>query len=171
MEEMLRCASTAPVVDRQAMTDTEILGYHIPKGTVVSCLVAGPTMMSPGFEINKRRRHTGSQTTRKEGRDRAWDSHDISQFKPERWLIQGEKGDKFDATAGPQLAFGLGTRGCYGKRLVYVEMKILLTVLLWRFEFLSCPPELSSYKSRLIVTNEPRSCYVRLRELTPRSES
>lgn len=82
-------------------------------------------------------------------------------FKPERWIVGGE----FDATAGPQLAFGLGTRGCYGKRLVYVEMRVLLTLIVWNFELLLCSTALSSYKSILITTHEPQQCYVRLREI------
>jgi cytochrome P450 len=71
-------------------------------------------------------------------------------FKPERWIV----GDEFDATAGPQLAFDLGTRGCYGKRLVYVEMRILLTLIVWNFELLPYPTALPSYKSILITTKE-----------------
>ncbi|KAI1442049.1 cytochrome P450 monooxygenase [Annulohypoxylon stygium] len=159
IEETLRCAGTAPVVDRVALADTELLGHRIPKGMVVTCLVSGASMMSPAFEIEKSRRSATSQAAIKEGRYRAWDPADIAVFKPERWLVGGE----FDASAGPQLAFGLGTRGCYGKRLVYLEMRIVLTLLLWNFELLPCPPALSGYLSSLITTNEPKQCYVRLR--------
>lgn len=161
IEEVLRCAGTAPVVDRQALVDTEILGHRVPKGTIVTCLVTGPSMMTPGFATDEGLRSPTSQAAKKNGRDRAWDPEDMTLFKPERWIVGGE----FDATAGPQLAFGLGTRGCYGKRLVYVEMRILLTLIVWNFELLPCPTALSSYKSILITTNEPRQCYVRLREI------
>lgn len=160
MEEILRCAGTAPVVDRQALVDTEILGHRIPKGTILTCLVTGPSMLSPGFPIAEGLRSPTSQATRKDGRDRAWDPEDMAVFEPDRWIVR----DAFDAAAGPQLAFGLGTRGCYGKRLVYVEMRILLTLILWNFELLSCPARLSGYRSILVTTNEPRQCYVRLRE-------
>ena len=37
IEEVLRCAGTASVVDRQTLVDTEILGYQDPKGTIVTC--------------------------------------------------------------------------------------------------------------------------------------
>lgn len=161
IEEVLRCASTAPVVDRQALVDTEILGHPVPKGTIVTCLVGGPSMMTPGFAVDEGLRSPSSQAAKKSGRDRAWDPEDMTLFKPERWIVNGE----FDAMAGPQLAFGLGTRGCYGKRLVYVEMRILLTLIVWNFELLQCPPALSGYKSMLITTNEPRQCFVRLREI------
>lgn len=162
MEEVLRCAGTAPVVDRVATVDTEILGHHVPKGTVVTCLVTGPSIMTPGFEIPDSRRSPSSQAAVKEGRHRSWNIADMSFFKPDRWIIPGEKGDEFDPSAGPQLAFGLGTRGCYGKRLVYVEMRIFLTLVMWNFELLPCSPDLSSYFSSLITTNEPKQCYVRL---------
>jgi len=121
--------------------------------------------MSPPFEIEEGLRNATSQATKKEGRDRTWDLNDISVFNPDRWIVKTEKGDGFDATAGPQLAFGLGTRGCYGKRLVYMEMRILLTLIVWNFELLACSTALSSYKSVLITTNEPRQCYVRLRPM------
>ncbi|RWA06750.1 hypothetical protein EKO27_g8358 [Xylaria grammica] len=169
MEETLRCCGTAPVVDRVAMHDTELLGHHIPKGTVVTCLVTGPGMMTPAFDIDISRRAPSSQAAIREGRQRAWDPQGISAFNPNRWIkrCNDEKGVKFDPTSGPQLAFGLGTRGCYGKRLVYLEMRIVLTLVLWNFELLKCPLNLSSYHSKLITTNEPMQTYVRLRQISP----
>lgn len=167
MEEILRCAGAASFVDRQAMVDTQLLGYSIPKGTSVTSLVTGASMMRPAFKVDETRRSVTSQSAKKDGRHRAWDPSDITSFKPERWLVTSEKSTVFDATAGPQLAFGLGSRGCYGKRLAYVEIKIFLTVIMWNFELLKCPPALSGYKSNLYMTHEPRSCYVRLREVGP----
>ncbi|KAJ5936912.1 cytochrome P450 monooxygenase [Penicillium verhagenii] len=168
IEEILRCAGTAPVVDREARVDTEILGYAIPKGTVVTCLVTGPSMMSAGFAIDPARRSFTNQATEKRSQFRSWDPTDIALFQPDRWMAEGpdkKGGESFDPTAGPQLAFGLGTRGCYGKRLVYLEMRILLTLAVWNFELLACPAELSGYQASLITTNEPQQCYVRLREV------
>ncbi|KAI1120036.1 cytochrome P450 monooxygenase [Nemania abortiva] len=169
MEETLRCCGTAPVVDRVAMHDTELLGHHIPKGTVVTCLVTGPSMMTPSFDIDMSRRAPSSQAAIREGRQRTWDPQDISAFNPSRWIkkYNDENGVKFDPASGPQLAFGLGVRGCYGKRLVYLEMRIVLTLILWNFELLKCPLDLSSYHSKLITTNEPIQTYVRLRPISP----
>ncbi|KAI3329672.1 cytochrome P450 monooxygenase [Ustulina deusta] len=168
IEESLRCAGTAPVVDRVATVDTEILGHHVPKGTVVTCLVTGPSMVSPSFDIDMARRSPTSQSSIKEGRHRAWDTAGIAEFHPDRWLVRSRSSEgeqEFDPTAGPQLAFGLGTRGCYGKRLVYLEMRIVLALVVWNFELLPCPPALSTYTSRLITTNEPIRTYVRLQEV------
>ena len=172
MEEILRRAGTVPIVDRQAVMDTELLGHRIPKGTVVSCLVTGPSIMSPSFDIDEARRSASSQTVKKEGRDRTWDADDMFLFKPERWLVRAEKGDgeDFDPAAGPQLAFGWGARQCYGKRLALLELRVLLTLIIWNFELLPCPPALSGQKSVLTLTTRPKDCYVRLREVKPGRE-
>jgi len=162
IEEILRCVGPSPVVDRQALCDTEVLGQRIPKGTIVSCLVGGPTMLTPGYAIDEKLRSPTSQAAKTNGRDRAWDPEDMALFKPERWI---NAAGEFDAAAGPQLAFGLGTRGCFGKRLVYVEKRILLTLIVLNFELLPCPAALSSYKALLVTTHEPKQCYVRLREV------
>lgn len=161
MEEIQRFGGTSPVVDRQAVTDTELLGHHIPKGTVVVCLTMGPSMITPAFGIDEARRSPSCQAAFKEGKTKAWDTGDMGIFKPQRWLKDG----KFDGSAGPLLAFGLGTRGCYGKRLAYLEMRILFTLILWNFELAECPGKLSGYKSVLISTNKPKDCYVSLREI------
>jgi cytochrome P450 len=50
--------------------------------------------------------------------------------------VRKEKGDEFDPSAKPVLAFGLGLRGCFGKRLAYVEIRILITLIIWNFELL-----------------------------------
>lgn len=178
MEEVLRCAGTSPFVDRQATVDTQILGQHVPQGTVVLCLLSGSSMWSPGFDIDEKlrysSRHEGASSASGRG-DKAWDPENISAFQPERWLVPSRTDNtegneyggavEFNPTAGPQLAFGLGPRGCFGRRLVYLELRILLSLTVWRFELLGCPEELSSYKSVLRATNEPRQCYVRLRDI------
>ena len=50
-------------------------------------------------------------------------------------------------------------------RLAYLEMRILLTMVVWNFELMKCPPELSSYKVYTGITQKPVQCYVRLRRL------
>lgn len=125
-------------------------------------------MVSPSFDIDMARRSPTSQSSIKEGRHRAWDTAGIAEFHPDRWLVRSRSSEgeqEFDPTAGPQLAFGLGTRGCYGKRLVYLEMRIVLALVVWNFELLPCPPALSTYTARLITTNEPIRTYVRLQEV------
>lgn len=128
---------------------------------------AGPGLTRPGFDVDEKMRSPSSREARsKPGVARnVWSRSDVATFNPERWLKQREGRVEFDPNAGPQLAFGLGTRACWGKRLVYVEARILLTLLVWNFEFLACPTALSGYGAVMKTTNEPRDCYVRLREL------
>ncbi|KAF2794236.1 cytochrome P450 [Melanomma pulvis-pyrius CBS 109.77] len=167
MEEVLRRASTSPFVDRQATEDTQILGHHVPRGTTVLCLLRGPSMRSPGFVIDEKPRYVA-----KLGRDfqeggrgnKVWEPENVFAFQPERWFVPGENGDdgdhglQFDPTAGPQLAFGLSPRGRFGRRLVYLELRILLTLVMWRFELFPCPAALSDSRSVLRTRNEPREC-------------
>ncbi|KAL7787156.1 cytochrome P450 [Trichoderma ceciliae] len=159
LEELQRCCPTTLLLDRQAVIDTELLGHHIPKGTVVICLTNGPSMMEPAFAIDETCRGRSDQPIRKAGPEDAWDAGDVTVFRPERWLVRKEKGDAFNAVAGPVLAFGLGLRGCFGKRLAYLEMRVLITLIIWNFELLQCPPALSGYDSVLVSANRPKDCY------------
>lgn len=159
-EEILRCGPTIQTVDREALVDTEVLGHKIPKGTIVA-MTSGGASLSPAFVIDEARRHSSSQQARKSGRSRDdWDPVDIAAFKPERWLV-GDGGE-FDAAAGPQLAFSLGTRSCFGKRLAYLQLRILVTLIVWNFELARCPDELSGYGHKTTLTTEPTQCFVRL---------
>lgn len=176
IEESLRCSATAPSIDRMALADTRILGYRIPRGTVVAQPCSGPSITTPAFEgIDDAVRSPTSLAARREGGATVppnWDRGDISVWRPERWLVvrrggEGEKEEElhFNPNAGPQVAFGLGTRGCYGKRLTYVESRIQLALLVWNFELLPCAPHISRYTAKMTTANAPRDCFVRLREL------
>jgi cytochrome P450 len=167
IEEFLRCSGTVPMVDREALCDTELLGRRIPKGTVVLLLGQGASMRSPAFDIDPSLRRQTSEGTWAGEKERAWDPDGINEFDPERWLVasssDGSGAKEFDGTAGPQLAFSLGPRGCYGKRLAYLELRILLSLIVWNFELLQCPQELSGYEGIAGITRKPVQCYVRLR--------
>ncbi|KAK1995371.1 cytochrome P450 [Colletotrichum falcatum] len=171
MEEMLRCGGAAPLLDREALCDTELLGHRIPKGTVVMCLNRGPSMLLPALPIDEALRSEGSRAAK--GGGLAWDDADVALFRPERWLVEPPAGSaaaaaaaaEFDPNAGPQLAFGLGPRGCFGRRLAYLELRIILTLIVWNFELLPCPDELSGYGAREGLTYKPKDCYVRLSAL------
>ncbi|KAG6054695.1 hypothetical protein E4U17_003532 [Claviceps sp. LM77 group G4] len=98
----------------------------------------------------------------------SWDDDEITHFNPERWLKT--RGDKtrtgagefdnveYDCNAGPMLSLSAGSRGCFGKRLAYLEMRIMITLLVWNFTFEECAPELSGY----VECDEPTCCYVKL---------
>ncbi|KAK7699122.1 hypothetical protein SLS64_011899 [Diaporthe eres] len=161
LEEILRCAPTVQTVDRETMVDTVILGHKIPKGTLLTMSSGGASVNAPVFEVDEARRHASSQEAKKSGRARHdWDPTDSGVFKPERWLVND--GNEFDAASGPQLAFSLGTRSCFGKRLAYLQLRMLVTLIVWNFELSRCPDELSSYGHKTILTTEPTQSFVRL---------
>ncbi|KAI1127278.1 cytochrome P450 [Nemania abortiva] len=177
MEEILRCGGTIPIGDREAIVDTVLLGHHIPKGTKVRFLHNGPGIRRPELEVNERKYSKDSKDSDEmEKAIPGWDNEDVDLFKPERWLGGPEKSgssddDKewaslaFNPQAGPSIPFGLGIRGCFGRRLAYVEFRILLTMVIWNFELLKCPEELSSYAGQLAFVHKPRNCFVRLRKV------
>ncbi|KAG6022461.1 hypothetical protein E4U19_005006 [Claviceps sp. Clav32 group G5] len=170
IEESLRCGKTAPNLLRQATVDTEILGHHIPKGTTVFLMVGGASITEPAMRIANEARSPSSLAHSQ--RMPSWDDDEVAEFKPERWLkTSGDKtgtdaGEfdnvEYDCNAGPMLSFGAGPRGCFGKRLAYLEMRIMITLLVWNFTLEKCAPDLSSYVERDEFTTIPTHCYVKL---------
>lgn len=51
----------------------------------------------------------------------------------------------FDPAAGPQLAFGLGPRQCFGKKFALFSLKIQFALINWHFDLLDIPAELGGY--------------------------
>ncbi|KAJ8122496.1 hypothetical protein ONZ43_g1324 [Nemania bipapillata] len=178
MEEILRCGGTIPIGDREAIVDTVLLGHRIPKGTKVRFLHNGPGIRRPELEVNERKYNLCSPDSKEvEKVIPGWDNQDVDLFKPERWLRDPEKSAtsdedrdwaslSFDPQAGPSIPFGLGIRSCFGRRLAYVEFRILLTMVIWNFELLKCPEELSSYAGQLAFVHKPRNCFVRLKTVS-----
>ncbi|KAL2756079.1 hypothetical protein ACRALDRAFT_1063952 [Sodiomyces alcalophilus JCM 7366] len=58
------------------------------------------------------------------------------EFIPERWLDPAFSSDKKDASQ----PFSLGPRGCIGKHLSYLELRLILANLLWHFDMEKLPP-------------------------------
>lgn len=167
-EECLRCSLTEPSVVRKATVDTDILGCRIPKGTDVFFMGNGPSIFSPAFHIDDSLRSQGALAAKE--RIGSWDPEDMAMFNPERWLVEPSEGGEekeFSAAAGPLLTFGLGPRGCYGRRMAYIEMRIFLTLVVWNFELQRCPEALSGYAAVDTVTHAPQQCFVRLRPMEP----
>ncbi|OLN90224.1 Cytochrome P450 3A41 [Colletotrichum chlorophyti] len=164
VEEMLRLAHTAIIQERQCKEDTIILGHHIPKGTNLIIPNIGPSFTEPGHPIDESLRSPSCQLAAKEHGVRVWDEENMGKFMPERWLVKNEKGEEvFSLTAGPNIPFGLGLRGCFGRKLAYMELKLLTTLLVWAFEFQRCPEALSSYDAIETLTRKPLQCYASLK--------
>lgn len=171
-EETLRYGHIVPIVLREAIVNTQILGFSIPKGTQIFFLSNGASYLQPAFEIDEGKRTESARDAR--SRHGVWDAVDIGAFAPERWLQTDKSEDEdgrtverdiFDPQAGPNLPFGAGARACFGRRLAYLEMRIALTLLIWSFEFLEMGEELNNFAVIDRATEMPRDCYVKLRKL------
>ncbi|KEY74712.1 hypothetical protein S7711_05462 [Stachybotrys chartarum IBT 7711] len=159
IEESLRVGRPTPMVARESMVDTVLLGHRIPKGVTLLLSNAGPGFISKPLQIPDSMRSESSKTKQRVGE---WDLEGMHLFKPERWLKEEDGVQTFDSQAGPFLAFSLGHRGCFGRRLAYLEMRLVLTLLLWNFRFDKLEGKLASYDTEEGVTAMPKFCYVRL---------
>ena len=161
MDEVLRHCCIVSGNSRTTTTDTEVLGYFVPKGVDVQLLCIGPSSTSPAMPIDE---STRSKTSREFKEDRRrWNQTDLGEFRPERWLVQGEQGPEFDRRAAPMQAFGGGVRGCFGRKLGYVELRNIFTLLVWNFDIRPPPGNgLLDFKGKEVVTNKPQDCNISL---------
>ncbi|KAF7552522.1 hypothetical protein G7Z17_g4269 [Cylindrodendrum hubeiense] len=164
MEETVRYAAVATLIVRTATCDTEILGYPIPKGVHVILPLTGPSMTEPAIDIPECARSAASQNDK--GRVPPW-GDDIGEFIPERWLkwecgAEGIPTQVFCPNAGPNLAFSAGPRQCFGKRLAYLEMRVLMSLLIWNFEFGELDERFNNDDIVESLVNLPKDCYVKL---------
>lgn len=124
----------------------------------------GPSFFTPAFSVpDSLRSPTALAAKSKTG---AWDPKDIAEFKPERWLTTGSDGKTvFNPSAGPHLTFGGGIRGCWGKRMGYMAVKIALVLILWNFELLEVPEELAGMEVIDGMSRTPQQCYVKFKKV------
>lgn len=164
LEEIMRHAQTLPGTTRQATRDTVVLGQHVPKGTEVYLLANGPDFFSPGFHVDEELRSKTCREAHVTGKAYgSWDPKDSFDFKPERWLTTDEHGKTvFNKMAGLHLTFGLGTRGCFGRRLAYLEMRLFMCLLVWNFVFEPIHGDLAGNKYTDKLTRIPKKCFVKL---------
>ena len=163
IEESLRFHPAVPAIIRNATVDTEILGHKIPKNTDVFMVNEGPGFKSPPIPVDNRLR---SETSLQKHWGGTWDEDSMHLFIPERWLKTNENGEvEYDPHAGPILPFGLGPRGCFGKRLAYLELRMVLALLVWNFEFKELSGLLTSNATNEGITTTPRYCYAALRRV------
>jgi len=93
-------------------------------------------------------------------------SYPFEKFDPRRWLTHDADGNEvFDKNAIPSITFGGGFRGCFGKKLAMLELRIVVTVLVLRFEFLSVPDELRSMDVDERIFRAPTMAYANLRSM------
>ncbi|KAF4899881.1 Cytochrome P450 monooxygenase TRI13 [Colletotrichum fructicola] len=170
VEEVLRHSGPIAFVVREALQDTTVLGRHIPKGTNVFLMANGPGYLEPSMPVDDQSRSPGARRDENKALTGAWADDDIAAFRPERWLkddgnAKADSDGLFDPMAGPTLAFGLGPRGCFGRRLGLQTLKIEFALIIWHFQLLPLPSELNGYEGIQRFAREPTQCYVRLKNV------
>lgn len=107
IDEGLRMFPSAPIGFTRSVPsggDT-VAGEYLPGGTTVSVCMWAATKSERNFK-------------------------DPYVFRPERWLERDNATDKLGASN----AFSLGPRGCIGKHLSYMEMRLIVGKLLWHHD-------------------------------------
>lgn len=161
----MRYAGVITIVVRTATCDTEVLGSCIPKGTDIMLFLTGPSYTEPAVSIPEHLRSTSSREHKNAVPE--W-GDDVALFKPERWLRKtvdeatGQEMDVFEARAGPSLPFAAGPRQCFGKKLAYLQLRTVMTLLTWTFEFGELDKSLNTDDVFEAFVNNPKDCYVKL---------
>lgn len=153
LEETMRLRA-AFVLARDAVRDTELLGYRIPKNTV--CLLICQDVESVASRVPK----DGKSERKYPGNG----NPDLEAFDPERWLVRSDGGIKFDGTSNSHLAFGLGVRACWGRKLAELEMKMMTAMVVWSFDLLEVPQALSSHRGVYDFSYRPNQGFLQLRK-------
>jgi cytochrome P450 len=171
IEEVLRASNPSMIVSKMSLEDMTILGHHVPKGTAVLFTTFGPTLNSSGAHVDESLRSESSQKHKDEGfSDWSESEFPAEEFHPERWLRPSPDGQgelAFDSKAGPMLTFSAGPRMCWGKRLAYMELKLIVTLLVWNFVFDKLPAELYDDDVDDDLFIKPRHCRVQLSSVPP----
>ncbi|KAF2972820.1 hypothetical protein GQX73_g697 [Xylaria multiplex] len=183
IEETLRLHSPIGAQIREAIVDTDLLGQNTQRNERIQhkdwqallsntsrdyqipiLIGTGPDFLSPSIPVPDSIR---SNTSEKRYEYGSWDPEDMHLFNPERWIKVDEEGTEiYDHQAGPFLSFGLGPRGCSGRQLAYLELRIVLVLLIWNFKFHRVTGEIGSYASVDKMTTNPKFCYVHLSRCT-----
>jgi cytochrome P450 len=161
--EELNRHSTTGMPSRNTTKDAVVLGHVIPKGTRVFFLTPGGGIIHPAYDIPD---HLRSEQYLKAGGGKTgtWDPNGIELFNPDRWLVYDKEMDSvvYDAMAGPHIAFGGGLRGCFGKKMAYLEMRLAIVLMVWTFKFLEVPEKYGGWEAQDGLTHVTVQCYVKL---------
>ncbi|KAJ5041963.1 cytochrome P450 [Bipolaris maydis] len=163
IEEVLRFNSPVVTIMVTTRRNTVVLGHPIPGDTQVFLNLTGPSLNMPSIDVPERDRSetAGAYSHLRQN----WDGQDPGSFNPERWLSEDKNGCLvFNSSRGPSLAFSAGNRGCWGKRLGYLELRIILSLLVWSFDF-DLPEELVSWDMYDSLVTAPKHCLVRVTEV------
>ena len=138
--ETMRLKPVAPFQAVEALRDTTIGDVHVPRGTVVWCVMRA---------------------------DRVSDSHfpDAAAFKPERWLGDAAAASPLSSAKRVSMPFGAGPRVCPGRYLALLEIKMAMAMLLAHFEIADVStPDGAEPAEHMSFTMSPLGLSMRLRE-------
>ncbi len=111
------------MVAREVITDTVLLGHWVPKGVTILINSGGPGFLSKSVRIDETKR---SETARTKHWGGVWDEDDMHLFNPDRWLRKDPNGAVvYDSRLGRSCPSALSPRGCFGKRLAYLELRMV----------------------------------------------
>ncbi|RYP42971.1 hypothetical protein DL768_010149 [Monosporascus sp. mg162] len=155
-EEGFRLAGVAKANLRQALVDTDILGYSIPKGAEI---FMNYHINRAPVPIDESKRTSGSQAAADKLGNGLQDyaGRDLGSFEPRRWLVKDEETGRetFNAYALPSLAFGGGYRGCAGRKLASMEFRIVVVLLILKLDFLELPEEYKTMRATEKIFRQP----------------
>ena len=184
--EVLRCSMMIGAIGRVAKCNTSILGKSVRKESfILMCTNAQSFLGKERLTVTEEERSESSKTYGgARGQRYEWPLEGRQEFRPERWLRteeittpQGGTAEQtiYDEHAGPNMPFGLGPRGCFGKRLALTKLRINVTLLVLNFEFLEVRGKCRTEKGKEVdmagtegqegLARRPKRAYVRLRSL------
>lgn len=168
IEEVLRLNTTAAGVIKETVQDVTILGHHIPKGTQLIVPLWGASIDSPAYPIPEDIRSKSCQDHVKDvPSDWTGSKYPADEFHPERWLREDTETGRviYDPKSGPHMTFSAGPRECWGKRLAYLALRQVTSLLVWNFEFLPLPEGMDSKEVEDVLNAKPKVCLIRVKPL------
>ena len=143
VNEAMRLHPVAPLLLLQCNGDTQVEGVHLPRGTVVICVMRAEAV-DPRLAA------------------------DAAQFNPRRWRgaatafpAHGDEGQR--QLLKSSMPFGAGPRLCPGRYLAMLEMKMVLATIARNFELVEVrTPDGAPPRERLAFTMYPQGLQMRL---------
>ena len=138
--ETMRLKPVAPFQAVEALRDTTIGDVHVPRGTVVWCVMRADSVSDSHFP-------------------------DAAAFKPERWLGDAAAASPLSSAKRVSMPFGAGPRVCPGRYLALLEIKMAMAMLLAHFEIADVStPDGTEPAEHMSFTMSPLGLSMRLRE-------
>lgn len=146
VHEAMRLKPVAPLLFLEAVRDTELAGFAMPRGAPLFCLMRRAALDARLAE-------------------------DVAQFRPARW--GGEAAPAQRAVQRAAMPFGAGPRLCPGRYLALLEMKMVLAMLARNFELVevACAEGGAEPREHMAFTMFPVGLRLTLRERRPQAQA